>query len=1059
MVVESRVQELLDEIADSGRTPEQVCAACPELLPEVCHRWQQMRILEADLDALFPRLRPDLDADTHVPRHAGGDLPQVPGYIVEGELGHGGMGVVYRAWHLRLHRRVALKMLLAGRHAQPAERERFLREAQAVAGLRHPNIVQVYEAGDVDGQSYFTMELVEGGSLAQQIQGVPQPVRKAAVLVATLADAVHAAHKSGIVHRDLKPGNVLLTADGTPKVTDFGLARHVQDGGELTLSGAPVGTPSYMAPEQAQGRKDAIGPATDVYALGATLYELLTGRPPFRAETATATLQQVLADEPVPPARLNPQVPCDLQTVCLKCLEKDPARRFASAAALADDLRRFERGEPIEAQPTGRLERAAKWARRRPAAAVLLAAGVLMFAGVTAAAVWYAGDRARLHYEEQFRAAEVQNRSREVNREANRALDQAELHLKDLHARLDDPLRVHELLSDIDHWQSMVEQARQASQRARSACVGNEELVADQTRARIKAVQAKLSSEDTSYRLAMDLDDIHAEAFTPIDDRQSRVRRVTARYANFFSRLGMDIDRADKIHLESALTSSPIRFALVAGLDNWADLTAAVNPRDPQLARLLELARAADPDPWRDRFRHPAVWSDRTALAALAGDVDVERQSPTILTSIGLRLQVTGADSMALYKKAILYHPRDFWLHLNAGSYAKEPGVRVGLNLAACAIRPNSPMAYSNLSNSLREQGDLRGALTAANRALAINPRFVAAHVNLGSALAQSKDLQGAVAASKKAIEFDPKRTEAYVNLGSVLRVSKDLPGAIAACKKAIELDPKCKAAHNSLGVALLESKDLPGAVTAFKKAIELDPKYASAHRYLGAALLLQEDPAGAVAALKKATELDPKSAATHNILGLALRVSKDLPGAVAACKKGVELDPNAAPGYLNLGLALLESKDLPGAVAANKKAIELDPGQFQAHYGLGMSHRSQGRYAEAERAYLGAIKAQPAFAPAYNSLAWLLATCPDDKVRDGKRAIEYATTACKLTGWKEPGSLDTLAAAYAEAGQFEEAIRYQTRALGDPTFKARFGPAARQRLKLYQQQKPFRDQ
>jgi eukaryotic-like serine/threonine-protein kinase len=247
--------------------------------------------------------------------------------------------------------------------------------------------VQVYEAGDVDGQSYFTMELVEGGSLAQQIQGVPQPVRKAAVLVATLADAVHAAHKSGIVHRDLKPGNVLLTADGTPKVTDFGLARHLQDGGELTLSGAPVGTPSYMAPEQAQGRKDAIGPATDVYALGATLYELLTGRPPFRAETATATLQQVLADEPVPPARLNSQVPRDLQTVCLKCLEKDPARRFASAAALADDLRRFERGEPIVAQPAGRLERAAKWARRRPAAAVLLAAGVLMFAGVTAAAV------------------------------------------------------------------------------------------------------------------------------------------------------------------------------------------------------------------------------------------------------------------------------------------------------------------------------------------------------------------------------------------------------------------------------------------------------------------------------------------------------------------------------------------------------------------------------------------------------------------------------------------------------------------------------------------------
>jgi serine/threonine-protein kinase len=217
------------------------------------------------------------------------------------------MGVVYRAFHLRLHRHVALKMLLVRAHALPADRERFEREAEAVAALRHPNIVQIYEVGDVSGQPYFTMELVEGGDLAEKIQGVPQPARQAAALVATLADAIHEAHQSGIVHRDLKPGNILLTEDGTPKVTDFGLARRLQGEGGLTLSGVPMGTPSYMAPEQARGDKGAVGPATDVYALGAILYELLTGRPPFRAESATATLQQVVADEPVPPARLNPK--------------------------------------------------------------------------------------------------------------------------------------------------------------------------------------------------------------------------------------------------------------------------------------------------------------------------------------------------------------------------------------------------------------------------------------------------------------------------------------------------------------------------------------------------------------------------------------------------------------------------------------------------------------------------------------------------------------------------------------------------------------------------------
>src|SRR5262249_36600268 len=257
-----------------------------------------------------PETPPRADAVVAVARPAG--LPQVPGYEVQGELGRGGMGVVYRAWHLRLGRAVALKMLLAGPCARPEELERFRREAQAVAALRHANIVQVYDVGDVEGRPFFTMEFVEGGNLAQQIQGVPQPARQAAALVATLADAVHAAHQSGIVHRDLKPGNILISRDGTPKVTDFGLARRLEGDGGLTLSGVPVGTPSYMAPEQARADKGAVGPATDVYALGAILYELLTGRPPFKADSATATLQQVVTDDPVPPARLNPRVPRDL---------------------------------------------------------------------------------------------------------------------------------------------------------------------------------------------------------------------------------------------------------------------------------------------------------------------------------------------------------------------------------------------------------------------------------------------------------------------------------------------------------------------------------------------------------------------------------------------------------------------------------------------------------------------------------------------------------------------------------------------------------------------------
>ena len=263
-----RVEQLLDELCDSHATPEDVCGPCPELLPVVRERWRQLRRVEAQVDELFPR-PPERGAGGPPPPHDPTALPRVPGYEVEAVLGRGGMGVVYKARHSRLNRAVALKMLLAGPYAGPAELERFLREAETVAGLRHANIVQVHEAGEVDGRPYFTMEFVEGGSLAQQLAGIPQPVRQAAALVAAVAEAVHAAHQRGIVHRDLKPGNILLTADGTPKLTDFGLARPLEGATGLTQSGASVGTPSYMAPEQAGERSSDVGPAADTYALGA----------------------------------------------------------------------------------------------------------------------------------------------------------------------------------------------------------------------------------------------------------------------------------------------------------------------------------------------------------------------------------------------------------------------------------------------------------------------------------------------------------------------------------------------------------------------------------------------------------------------------------------------------------------------------------------------------------------------------------------------------------------------------------------------------------------------
>jgi serine/threonine-protein kinase len=303
----------------------------------------------------------------------------IPGYEVLGELGRGGMGVVYRARQTRLNRLVALKMILAGSHAGEQDRRRFLREAEAVARLQHPNIVQIHEVGEADGHPFFSLELCPGGNLAGKLQGKPLPAREAARLVETLAWAVQAAHEAGLVHRDLKPANVLLAADGTPKITDFGLAKKLDGGAGLTASGAILGTPSYMAPEQAGNRTKAVGPAADVYALGAILYECLTGRPPFQAADALDTVLRVVSEEPAPPRRLNPACPRDLETVCLKCLRKEPAQRYASARALAEDLQRFGRGEPVAAHPPSLLYVSRSFIRRHRVAALVAAAllGVL----------------------------------------------------------------------------------------------------------------------------------------------------------------------------------------------------------------------------------------------------------------------------------------------------------------------------------------------------------------------------------------------------------------------------------------------------------------------------------------------------------------------------------------------------------------------------------------------------------------------------------------------------------------------------------------------------------
>jgi serine/threonine-protein kinase len=373
---DDRLAAILDDLTRqqrTGTTPDldPIARQHPDLADEIRELWAAAQM--ADALARPPRTTttlPQANGPTTVePPRSFGDFELVR------ELGRGGMGVVYEARQRSLNRTVALKMVLRGELASAADRQRFRAEAEAAARLVHPNIVQVYEVGDVAGQPYFAMQYVPGATLARRLADGPLPPNEAAAMVAAVARGVDIAHQNGVLHRDLKPANILL-AGASPKVTDFGLAKLIDAGGSLTQTGAIIGTPSYMAPEQARAEKQ-LTPAADVYALGAILYECLTGRPPFQAATALDTLMLVLEQDAVPPRLLNPGVPRDMETICLKCLEKSPNRRYSSAADLATDLEAFVNGEPIAARPSGLASYFDRLFQETPHAAVLENWGLL----------------------------------------------------------------------------------------------------------------------------------------------------------------------------------------------------------------------------------------------------------------------------------------------------------------------------------------------------------------------------------------------------------------------------------------------------------------------------------------------------------------------------------------------------------------------------------------------------------------------------------------------------------------------------------------------------------
>jgi serine/threonine-protein kinase len=773
MAAESLVQHLLDEISDSGRTPEEVCGACPELLPEVRRRWQQMCIVEAQLDALFPTPGPDLGAGASALWHAGADLPRIRGYKVEAILGRGGMGVVYEARHLRLNRPVALKMLLAGAYAGPPERARLQREAEAVAGLRHPNIVQVYDVGDHAGCPYFTMELLEGGSLARKLAGAPQPAGQAAALLITLAEAVRAAHRGGIVHRDLKPANILLAADGTPKVADFGLARHFDEGPALTLSGARVGTPSYMAPEQVVGKAGTVGPAADIYALGAMLYEMLTGRPPFRAETATETERQVIAAEPVPPARLNPKVPRDLETICLKCLHKDPQRRYGTVAALADDLKRFQQNEPIAARRAGLPEGTVKWVRRHPTPAAILAASFLLVMMLVGGSLWLAVQQAHRR-------------------------DRVEADLKEMAG-----------LRDSARWA----EARAALERAVDRLEGGGP----------GDLRRRLGQARRDLDLVIQLEAIRLTRVTRGELAYYKAQ-ADRDYAEAFEQAGLGTSRDQPSLVAARIDASAVRGSLVAAVYDWA-----VCAHDKaRRVWLLEVARHtnSDPDVWRERVLDPTTWENPQALTELTRNAPVAEQPASLLLALGERLKMVGGESVPFFKRVQHEYPADFWANLILGRVIgqRSPQEAVGYYRAALASRPGMAVGYSAVGDALRLQNAQGEAIDYYKKALRLDASYSRAQSGLGLALQAQDHFDEAIAWYRKALDLDPDYSWAHYNLGHALRMKGQLDEASHHYQQVIRIDPGNHEVHHDLARVLVPQGRGRESLAGWRRALDTNP-------------------------------------------------------------------------------------------------------------------------------------------------------------------------------------------------------------------------------------------
>jgi tetratricopeptide (TPR) repeat protein len=942
----------------------------------------------------------------------------------------GGLGEVFVAHDCELNRQVALKEIKDKHAHDPDSRARFLLEAEVTGSLEHPGIVPVYSLGHYpDGRPFYAMRFIHGDSLLDALESFHQAdgpkrdpgqrslaLRKLLARFVAVCDAIAYAHSRGVLHRDIKPANILVGPYGETLVVDWGLAK---PGGEAaacgldseptlrpssadavarTLAGAVKGTPAYMSPEQAAGRVDLMGPTSDIYSLGATLYHLLTGHRPFEDKDTQEVLRKVRKGLFKPPRQVNKQVPAALDAICRKAMAREPKERYPTAKALAEDIEHWLADEPVSAHREPLRARVGRWARRHKPLVAGVAAMVLTALVLGGGTGWW------LHQQRQARLSEAMTRQRDAEQKAGFSMEQARQALTEGWEK---------------HDTARLAEARAEADKAVTVAQGAGEEVRAAAEALLAEVETKAALAEKNRRLMAALLDVAEPRETAAyqKDGSGRVMALAQpsadeRFAAAFRRWGLDVDKEPVEQVVARLIAQPgpVVQEVVAGLDVWA--LARRRDKRPESAwrRLSDVANRLDADPHRRELRHlresGALQREREAirtvqalasllgvsrvfvgpsrhrLRALARQMDPVKEPVLGVVALARALHEAGDASGAegVFRAALASRPGEVVLLAGLGSLleAQRPprwGEAIECYRAARAARPQLGIA---LAQALREVHRPAEAEAVVRDLVHRQPENPDTPFYLGDALSDQKKFGPAEAAYHKVIQLQPAEAyynlaAAYNNLGLALTNQKKLAEAEAAYRKAIQLKPGDAAAYNNLGNALHEQKKLTEAGAAYRKAIQLKPDYAAAYSNLGVALRDQKKLAEAEAACRKAIQLKPDYAEAYSNLGNALADQKKLPEAEAAYRKAIQLKPDYVEAYHNLGVVLHEQKKLAEAEAAYRKAIQLKPDYAKAYHNLGVVLHEQKKLAEAEAAYRKAIQLKPDDAAAYNNLGTAL--------------------------------------------------------------------------------------